>query len=93
MPYIWFDPSVTGWSSLDQFEYFLSRALGEAGLEGERVQSYPKDALVIVVKAKPMVSIPDVSGMSPRQRGKQKSMKSHIQSLMPKEPKREKGVR
>ena len=81
MPYIWFDPDVTSWSSLDQFEYFFARSLNAVGLEAERIQSYPKDAFVVLIKAKPSVTIPDVTTKNV---GRPKSVKGQLEALMPK---------
>ena len=83
-PSLFFDPAQTGWTSVSQFESWFARKLAESGLEGEVVPTIPSQELVFLIKAKPMASIPDVSNMTPKQMGRPKSLKSHIESLAPK---------
>src|SRR3990167_2402152 len=84
-PSLFFDPAQTGWTSISQFESWFARKLAESGLEGEVIPTIPSQELVFLIKSKPMTEIPDVSKMTPGiSKGRPKSIRGHIESLMPK---------
>lgn len=85
-PSIFFDPAQTGWTSITQFNDWFGRALAQSGLEAENVPTYPNQEIVYLVKSKAITEIPDVSKMSSgssKPLGRPKSMRGHIDSLMP----------
>lgn len=86
-PSIFFDPAQTGWTSITQFNDWFGRALAQSGLEAENVPTYPNQEVVYLVRAKAITEIPDVSKMSSglsKPLGRPKSIRGHIESLMPK---------
>ena len=83
-PLIFFDPAQTGWTSKTQFEDWFAHKLAESGLEGESIETIPSQEIVILIKAKPIVPMPNMpqgSTESPKSTGRPKSVKGQLESL------------